>query len=183
MSLTANITKEMSITEISFFILAAIGIISALVTIFAKNPIYSIIGLIICFFTISGHYVLMNAQFLAVVNIIVYAGAIMVLFLFVVMMMNLNEITLPNQAASWKVVAAIASGSLMLILIASLKTADGLLRTAQDSEIGLIHTLGQVLMNEFLFPFIMTSILLNAAMIGAVLLAKREKPTQIPAQI
>jgi NADH-quinone oxidoreductase subunit J len=171
----------MTLAEILFFVLAAVGISGALVTIFAKNPVYSIIGLIICFFSISGHYVLMNAQFLAIVNVIVYAGAIMVLFLFVVMMMNLNELSLPSQSAAWKVAAAVSSGALMVLLIASLKSADALLRTGNDPEIGLIHTLGMVLMNEYLFPFIMTSILLNSAMIGAVLLAKREKPVQIKA--
>lgn len=171
----------MSIAEISFFVLALIGILGAATTVLAKNPIYSIIGLIICFFSISGHYVLMNAQFLAIVNVIVYAGAIMVLFLFVVMMMNLNEIPEPSKQAAWKIAATLSSGALMLVLIASLKTTDVLLRTAQNPEIGLVHTLGKVLMNEYLFPFIMTSILLNTAMIGAVLLAKREKNTQITA--
>jgi NADH-quinone oxidoreductase subunit J len=168
----------MTITEILFFILTAIGILSALSTVFARNPIYSIIGLIVTFFSISGHYVLMNAQFLAIVNIIVYAGAIMVLFLFVVMMMNLNEIPEPVKHGAWRVAAAIASGGLLLVLVASLKTSDQLIQTASDPNIGLIHTLGKVLMNDYLFPFIMTSILLNVAMIGAVLLAKREKPTQ-----
>lgn len=171
----------MTITLIIFLFLAALGIGGALVTILARNPIYSIIGLITCFFSISGHYVMMNAQFLAIVNIIVYAGAIMVLFLFVVMMMNLNEIPEPAQNASWKIAAALSSGTLLLVLVASVRTADVLVRTGSDPGIGLIHTLGLVLMNEYLFPFIMTSILLNAAMIGAVLLAKREKPAQIPA--
>jgi NADH-quinone oxidoreductase subunit J len=180
MSPTANTTK-MTLAEILFFVLAAVGISGALVTIFAKNPVYSIIGLIICFFSISGHYVLMNAQFLAIVNVIVYAGAIMVLFLFVVMMMNLNELSLPSQSAAWKIAAAVSTGALMLLLIASLKSADVLIRTGNDTGIGLIHTLGKVLMNEYLFPFIMTSILLNSAMIGAVLLAKREKNVQINA--
>lgn len=168
----------MSLTEIIFFVLATIGVLSALTTIFAKNPIYSIIGLIVTFFTISGHYVLMNAQFLAIVNVIVYAGAIMVLFLFVVMMMNLNEIPEPVKRGGWKVAAAISSGALLLVLVAVFRSSDELIQTASHPEIGLIHTLGKVLMNDYLFPFIMTSVLLNVAMIGAVLLAKRENQVQ-----
>lgn len=168
----------MSLTEIIFFVLATIGVLSALTTIFAKNPIYSIIGLIVTFFTISGHYVLMNAQFLAIVNVIVYAGAIMVLFLFVVMMMNLNEIPEQVKRGGWKVAAAISSGALLLVLVAVFRSSDELIQTASNPEIGLIHTLGKVLMNDYLFPFIMTSVLLNVAMIGAVLIAKREKQVQ-----
>lgn len=169
----------MEITEIVFYILAGLGVISALTTVLAKNPVYSILSLVVCFFTISGHYVLMNAQFLAVVNIIVYAGAIIVLFLFVVMMMNLNELpeTLPHIA--WKLAAAIAAGGLLLTLVASLRVTDDLVKTTADPGIGLIHTLGRVLLGEYIVPFIMTSVLLNAAMIGAVLLAKREKKVQI----
>ena len=168
----------MSLTEIIFFVLATIGVLSALTTIFAKNPIYSIIGLIVTFFTISGHYVLMNAQFLAIVNVIVYAGAIMVLFLFVVMMMNLNDIPEQVKRGGWKVAAAISSGALLLVLVAVFRSSDELIQTASNPEIGLIHTLGMVLMNDYLFPFIMTSVLLNVAMIGAVLIAKREKQVQ-----
>ena len=67
-----------------FYFLSALTIISALVVVFARKPMYSVLSLIVCFFTIAGHYVLLNAQFLAITHIIVYAGAIMVLFLFVV---------------------------------------------------------------------------------------------------
>lgn len=168
----------MGITEIIFYMLAFVGIVSAIVTVTAKNPIYSILSLVICFFTISSHYVLMNAQFLAMVNIIVYAGAIIVLFLFVVMMMNLNELPEINKNLLWKLAAAVGSGGLLLVLVASLKVSDELIQTQRDDSIGMIHVLGKVLLGEFLVPFIMTSILLNSAMIGAVLLTKRENKFQ-----
>ena len=168
----------MGITEIIFYILAFVGIVSAIVTVTAKNPIYSILSLVICFFTISSHYVLMNAQFLAMVNIIVYAGAIIVLFLFVVMMMNLNELPEINKNLIWKLAAAIGAGGLLLVLVASLKVSDELIQTQRDDSIGMIHVLGKVLLGEFLVPFIMTSILLNSAMIGAVLLTKKENKFQ-----
>ena len=76
---------------IAFLILSVLTISSALMVVFSKNPIYSVLWLIICFFSITGHYILLDAHFLAVVNLIVYAGAIMVLFLFVIMLLNLNK--------------------------------------------------------------------------------------------
>ena len=177
-SLIANIIKNMGITEIIFYILAFVGIVSAIVTVTARNPIYSILSLVICFFTISSHYVLMNAQFLAMVNIIVYAGAIIVLFLFVVMMMNLNELPEMSKHTVWKLAAAVGAGGLMLVLVASLKVSGELVQAQRDNNIGMIQVLGRVLMGEFIVPFIMTSILLNSAMIGAVLLTKKENKFQ-----
>lgn len=166
----------MSISEIVFYILAALGVGSALSVVLSRNPMYSIISLIICFFSISGHYVLMNAQFLAIVNIIVYAGAIMVLFLFVVMMMNLNELEDSKHTIGWKIAGTIAAGSLLLVMVASLKTTETMMVVDNPAnDIGLIETLGKVMLGEYLVPFIMTSILLNSAMIGAFLLAKKEK--------
>ena len=80
-----------------FYLLSAIMVISALLVISTRSPINSVIYLIICFITMAGHYILLNAQFLAVVQIIVYTGAIMVLFLFVIMLLNLNKITVPTK--------------------------------------------------------------------------------------
>lgn len=175
---TANTTKSMELIEILFYVLAFVGVLSAIVTVTAKNPVYSILSLVVCFFSISAHFVLMNAQFLAMVNIIVYAGAIIVLFLFVVMMMNLNEIPEIKKNLAWQLAAAIGAGGLLLVLVSSLRVSNDLIQTQTDENIGLIHTLGQVLLGEYLVPFIMTSILLNSAMIGAVLLTKREHKLQ-----
>ena len=87
----------MSISAILFWVLSVAALFSALMVVTSRNPIHSVIWLIITFFAISGHYILLNAQFLAVVNIIVYAGAIMVLFLFVIMLMNLNKESEPAR--------------------------------------------------------------------------------------
>ena len=81
----------MNITQILFWLLSVMALFGALMVVVSKNPVYSVLWLIVVFFAISGHYLLLNAQFLAIVNIIVYAGAIMVLFLFVIMLMNLNK--------------------------------------------------------------------------------------------
>ena len=81
----------MGISQIIFYLLASFTILTALFVVFSKNPIYSVLWLILCFFSIAGHFVMLNAQFLAVVHIIVYSGAIMVLFLFTVMLLKLNK--------------------------------------------------------------------------------------------
>ena len=90
----------MPVSEILFWFLTALALFSALMVVFSNNPVHSVLWLIVVFFAISGHYILMNAQFLAIVNMIVYAGAIMVLFLFVIMLMNMNTETEP-QKSQW----------------------------------------------------------------------------------
>ena len=103
----------MIIIKILFGFLTVVAIFSALMMITSKNPVYSVLWLIVTFFSISGHYILLNAQFLAIVNIIVYAGAIMVLFLFVIMLMNLNKETEPQKNRWIKMIGAIAGGCLL----------------------------------------------------------------------
>jgi NADH-quinone oxidoreductase subunit J len=145
-------------------------------TVLSKNPIHSVIYLIGCFFAIAGHYLLLNAQFLAIVHIMVYAGAIMVLFLFTLMLMNLNEATEQHKPAIARIGAVVASGLLGLVLIAALQKANALAgAAAQNNNIGTIENLGRVLLDEYLFPFEFTSVLFLSAMIGAVLLAKKDK--------
>ena len=87
----------MSITQVLFWFLSILAIASAILVVISKNPVHSILWLIVVFIAISGHYILLNAQFLFIVNLIVYAGAIMVLFLFVVMLMNLNTDSEPQK--------------------------------------------------------------------------------------
>ena len=81
----------MNTVQILFFFLSVLAIFSAVMVLFSKSPVHSVLWLIAVFFAISGHYILLNPQFLAIVNLIVYAGAIMVLFLFVIMLMNLEK--------------------------------------------------------------------------------------------
>ena len=88
-----------------FLTLAVASVVFALLMVLTKNPVHSVIFLLLTFFAIAGQYVLLNAQFLAVVHIIVYAGAVMVLFLFVLMLLNLNTEAEPRQTARWKVAA------------------------------------------------------------------------------
>lgn len=158
-----------------FLALAVISVITALLMVFSKNPVHSVLYLILTFFVIAGQYILLNAQFLAVVHIIVYAGAIMVLFLFVLMMLNLNSDTEPQKSTRWKVIGCIASGSLLVTLVGALRGSMQLAAPAQhDSKVGLVQNLGKVLFTDFVVPFEIAGILFLAAMVGAVLVGKRD---------
>lgn len=159
-----------------FFFLTFVALLSALGVVLAKNPVHSVLFLILTFFTLSGHYLLLNAQFLAAVNIIVYAGAIMVLFLFVIMFLNLNEATEPQKPLLAKVAATIAGGMLLLVLVAALRNVQpaGYNPTTFNSQVGMVDKLGLVLFQRYQLPFELASILLLAAMVGSVMLGKRE---------
>ena len=165
----------MSITEILFYSLAALSLFSALMVVTSKNPVYSVLWLIITFFTISAHYILLNAQFLAIVNIIVYAGAIMVLFLFVIMLMNLGKRTEPQQNKWLKLGGAVAGGILLVVLVAALKQTETKMAELTTGDIGLISNLGKVLFTDYVVPFEIASILFLTAMVGAVVIGIREK--------
>jgi NADH-quinone oxidoreductase subunit J len=165
----------MPVSEILFWFLTALALFSALMVVFSSNPVHSVLWLIMVFFAISGHYILMNAQFLAIVNLIVYAGAIMVLFLFVIMLMNMNTESEPQKSQWMKMAAAISGGALMLIMIAALKDNVGAVsKTSGEGSIGLIKNLGNVLFTQYVVPFEISSILFLSAMVGAVVLGKKE---------
>lgn len=158
-----------------FYVVAFLAIFFALMTIFTKNPVHSVLYLVVTFFTLTVHYVLLNAQFLAVVNFIVYMGAIMVLFLFVLMLLNLNGDTEPLKSNLLKIIGVVAGMCLLTTVLGALRVLEpttGLISEATD--VGLVKHLGKVLFNEFLLPFEISAILLLIAMIGAVLLAKKE---------
>jgi NADH-quinone oxidoreductase subunit J len=158
-----------------FYLVAFLSIFFSLLVIFAKNPVHSVLYLIVTFFTFTIHYILLNAQFLAIVNFIVYMGAIMVLFLFVLMLLNLNKETEPLKPTLLKVVGVVAGMCLLVTLAGSLKALSVSEPVVlQNTNLGLVKNLGKVLFNEFLLPFEISSLLLLSAMVGAVLLAKKE---------
>jgi len=159
-----------------FYILAAVAIISALVVVFSKSPVNSVIALIVTFLAIAGHYILLNAQFLAVVHIIVYTGAIMVLFLFVIMLLDMNRENEPHKKWTTKLAAVISGGLLLLVLLAAVKKLSLMpIQHSINNNMGLVHDLGQVLFKDFLLPFEATSVLFLAAMVGALMLGKHDK--------
>lgn len=168
----------MSIEALLFFILGGLTIGSALMVVLSNHPIRSVLYLVVTFFLITAHYIMLNAQFIAVVNIIVYAGAIMVLFLFVLMLLNLSKENEPRSGVMPKVIAAIAGGSLFVVLFAAFKdavVATPALTEVGTENIGLVESLGQLLFTKYVLPFEISSVLFIAAMVGAVLLAKRDK--------
>lgn len=158
-----------------FYFVAFLSTIFALMTIFAKNPVHSVLYLVITFFTFTIHYILLNAQFLAVVNFIVYMGAIMVLFLFVLMLLNLNKETEPMKSNLVKIMGAVAGMCLLATLLGAFRVIEtnNVLVTG-NTDVGLVKNLGIVLFDEFLLPFELSSLLLFTAIIGAILLAKQE---------
>jgi NADH-quinone oxidoreductase subunit J len=158
---------------IAFLILAALTLGSALMVVFARNPIYSVLWLIICFFSITGHYVLLDAHFLAAVNLIVYTGAIMVLFLFVIMLLNLNKETEPHKPVILKAAAILSGCLLMIVLSASLQGYTQQTTAIVAEDYGTAKAVGKVLFTEFLLPFEVASILFITAMVGSVILGKK----------
>ena len=168
--------------ESLFYFLTSLTLLCALMVVISKNPVHSVLFLIITFFTISGHYVLLNAQFLAVVNIIVYAGAIMVLFLFVLMFLSIGKSGDSGIKTSTlsKIAGTIAGGMLFVVFIAALKDASliGYNPETYNSQAGMVENLGKVLFTEYLLPFELTSVLFLVAMIGAVMIGKKESGEQ-----
>ena len=158
-----------SAATLSFFV-------SAVMVLISKNPIHSVLWLILVFFAISGHYILMNAQFLAIVNIIVYAGAIMVLFLFVIMLMNVKKDKEPQKQHLVKFIGVIAGGSFLTLMIALVKQTSqlqGKTVLLKEGTIGLIHPLGKALFSDYVVPFEISSVLFLSAMVGAVIIGKK----------
>ncbi|MBL7916710.1 MAG: NADH-quinone oxidoreductase subunit J [Bacteroidia bacterium] len=162
-------------SKIAFFVLAFLSIFSAMMVVFSRKPVHSVLSLIFCFFTIAGHYILLNAQFLAAVHIIVYAGAIMVLFLFVIMLLNLNAESEPHKTSAGKIAAVVSGGLLLLVLVSVLKSTDGLqLSASPDSQVGMVKNLGMVLYDKYMLPFEVSALLFLTAMIGATMIGKKE---------
>ncbi len=161
-----------------FYFIAFLSILFAVLVISAKNPVHSILYLVLTFFTFTIQYILLNAQFLAIVNFIVYMGAILVLFLYTLMLINLNKDSEPMKTNLVKIAAVLGGGCLLVVLVGALKVL-GISQPVilKNPDLGLVKNLGKVLFNEFLLPFEVSSLLLLSAMVGAVLLATKDKKT------
>jgi len=157
-----------------FFGLSGLAIYAAVMVLVSRKPIHSLLYLILCFFAIAGHYLMLNAQFLAVVHIIVYAGAIMVLFLFTLMLLNLNISEELNKSGLARIVAVISGGLLLLTLVGVVKGLEIQAPLQPTVQIGIAKNIGQKLFNEYMFPFEAASLLFLAAMVGAVMMVKSE---------
>ncbi len=162
---------------ILFWIFALIAVISALVVILAKNPITSALALIITLFILAGYYVLLCAQFIAAVQIVVYAGAIMVLFLFVIMLLNLQKLPGMFKTTSTTLILGIIVGGLLFLL--ALRALTGMSLTegaAYDVDLGSTANLGSKLFTTYLLPFEIASVLLLSAIVGAIVMIRKSPP-------
>jgi NADH-quinone oxidoreductase subunit J len=158
-----------------FILLSVLAVFSAIMSVFSKNPVHSILFLILCFFGIAAHYILLNAEFLAIVNIIVYAGAIMVLFLFAVMLLNLSAVRIPKKRI-FLFAAVVSGGILLLAMISAIKGFESKhLAIDFGSKMGSVENLGMLLFDKYILPFEVSSILFISAMVGAIILIKKEQ--------
>ena len=158
-----------------FYFIGFLAVISALFVVLNRNPVYSAVMLVLCFFSLAALYVLLEAYFVAVLEIIVYAGAIMVLFLFVIMLINVG-----NEMKASKYLQKTTTIPLILISLFSLNIfllilwrSEGLHQTSTISTVGSITAIGHALFTKYVLPFEIASLLLLVALIGTVYLAKR----------
>ncbi|MBP6549700.1 MAG: NADH-quinone oxidoreductase subunit J [Flavobacterium sp.] len=163
--------------QVLFCVLSVITLASAFMTIYSRKPMHSAIYLLICFTSITGHYLILNAQFLAMVNLIVYIGAIMILIVFTIMLMNLNKENEVYKPRITRLGAIVTFCLMCLVLIAIFINSKPIVGeyTTTGEDYQSIKVLGKVLLNEYMVPFEFASVLLLVAMIGAVLLSKKEK--------
>jgi len=170
----------MSLDLILFLILALVAIATALGLLMSKNAVYSALFLVLNFVTVAVFYILLGAPFIAMAQITVYAGAIMVLFLFVIMLLGAEALpkreVLPWQKPLAATLSVILAAEATFLLVTKARPAgDVLAPTAEANTMENIRQLGNVLFTEYLLPFEVTSILLLVAMVGAIVLTNRQK--------
>ena len=155
--------KDVLFLAFTFFITA-----SAMAVVLARNPIYSVLNMVVCFMGVGGLYLVWGAPFLAIVHLIVYAGAIMVLFLFVILMMNLNEVP-PSPWSKWAPLVSIGSGALSTVGVAWVSHT-----WPTQYAVSLVSTkaLGWRLFQSYAGPFELSAILFLAAVIGVVTMTR-----------
>ena len=171
----------MPATLVLFWTFSGIAVGSAALCVSRKNPVASALWLVITLFQIAALFVMLDAQFLAVLQVLVYAGAIMVLFLFVIMLLNLGHLSVTDiKGPVGLAVAAFLAGALglqLFVVARAIPPADvtlppGTLAAVEQSQ-GLVGAVARPLFSAYLVPFEITSVLLLAAIVGAVVLAKR----------
>lgn len=166
----------MSLDLILFLVLALVAVATALGMLLSQNAVYSALFLVLNFTTVAIFYLLLGAPFIAMSQIPVYAGAIMVLFLFVIMLLNLNKATEQMKSMGMRIAAVTGGGLLFITLAAAIRHGVNITATnAFDPGVGLVRTVGHVLFTEFLLPFEVSSVLFLSAIVGVVMLARKDK--------
>ncbi len=156
-----------------FILFGAIAVCGAVMVVTRKSPMASALYLILTLFAVAALFVLRQAHFLAAVQVIVYAGAVVVLFVFVIMLINVPEDRLPvERATTTRVLGVIAAG--IFILESAVLARRFWMPKGPAAEVGTVETVGRALFTDYLLAFEITSVLLLAAVIGAIALAKRK---------
>ena|SRR3990172_1247274 len=167
--------------EFFFVLFSLIAIVAAILMVSHKNPVYSVMYLIVSFFCMAGLYFLLEAPFLGIVQIVVYAGAIMVLFLFVIMLLNLREEVL-SIGNSYQVYFGIFVSILLLFQLGFfIWTGWSVVMentSGRSDIIGSVENLGLLLFSKYLYPFEVASVLLLVAIIGAIILGRKKLPNE-----
>ncbi|MBI3129279.1 MAG: NADH-quinone oxidoreductase subunit J [Candidatus Tectomicrobia bacterium] len=166
--------------QLLFYLLALMTVGGAVAVVALPNPLYCVLSLVLTFLGLAGLYLSLNAQFVAVVQVIVYAGAIMMLFLFVVMLIDLRAeergaLRLPFQKLAGTIIAlGVFAGLINLFVSTPLRTgAKGLFPPGRLAEIGTVQAVGKVLVTQYVLPFQAMGVLLFVGIVGAVVLAQR----------
>ena len=173
----------MLIPTLLFYLFACMTILSGILVISMKNPVHTVLFLILAFFNAAGLFILLGAEFLGMTLIIVYVGAVAVLFLFVVMMLDINITELRQGFLRYlpigALVALVLFGELYLMIQASINSKSALIAPALPipaaTTVTNTHALGQVLYTSYLFPFQLAGLILLVAMIGSILLTLRHR--------
>ena len=162
-------------TLILFFYFAGVIVVTGVLVIALRNPMYSAISLLVMFFHIAGIYMVLNAEFIAVIQILVYAGAILVLYLFVVMLLNLkNEERFQNQLLPALLIGLTVFTIISVVFFKTeFKGIPGEYTIERVQKMGNTEAVGEVLYTAYLLPFEIASLILLAAMVGAIVLTKK----------
>ncbi len=168
-------------TVVMFYVFAALAVSSAVLVVLFRNPVYSALSLVMTFFCLAGLFVLLEAYFLSAVMVIVYAGAIMILFLFVIMLLNLGRKDLMDAAVGrFRWIFVLVLVVLLLSQIGAVAGAGGWLQSTEPREPTTLQTentesIGRILFTVYLLPFEIAAVILTVALIGVVVLVKRER--------
>ncbi len=165
----------MSVERVLFGLAAAAAVLSALLMATRRNPVQSVLFLIVNFFSLSVLYLTLRAQFIAIIQILVYAGAIMVLFLFVIMLLNLgDEQRFVEKKTFSRLIGWLLAGVVLGQVLIGVGVPSGMPLHPAAAELGTVESVGRSLYTEYLFPFEVTSLVLLAALVGVIVLAKRK---------
>jgi NADH-quinone oxidoreductase subunit J len=166
---------------IFFYLFSALAVASAMMVILARNPVHSVLFLILCFFNAAGLFILMGAEFLAMILVVVYVGAVAVLFLFVVMMLDVDFVKLRAGMAQYLPIGGVIGLILLaelLLVLGTWNIAPEALKVASATPTNITNTqaIGEVLYTRYVYFFEAAGLVLLVAMIGAIVLTLRHKP-------